>query len=61
MSTSIAAFYLKPESSGRRDPVLPRALALWKNFAEALLNLGHVLATMGQTAETKNCWMQALN
>ena len=31
-----------------------------KNFAEAMLNLGHVLNTLGQTAEAKNYWVPAL-
>jgi tetratricopeptide (TPR) repeat protein len=36
------------------------AIARRKNFAEALLNLGHVLSTLGQTAEAKNYWVPAL-
>jgi tetratricopeptide (TPR) repeat protein len=36
------------------------AIARRKNFAEALLNLGHVLSTIGQTAEAKNYWVPAL-
>jgi tetratricopeptide (TPR) repeat protein len=31
-----------------------------KDFAEAMLNLGHVLNTLGQTAEAKNYWVPAL-
>ncbi len=37
------------------------AISRRKNFAEALLNLGHVLSTLGQTAEAKNyCQVPAL-
>ncbi len=36
------------------------AISRRKNFAEAMLNLGHVLNTMGQTAEARNYWVPAL-
>jgi tetratricopeptide (TPR) repeat protein len=30
-------------------------------FAEALLNLGHVLKSQGRQEEAKDCWKQALD
>ena len=47
-------------SVGRRRAAVREALNERAQFPEALLNLGHVLKSLGKQDEARDCWKRAL-